>query len=176
MGRKKTSDSIEIERKFLVREADLSKAEELKLNILYSVYLDPEVLNEQVGLLTLPDSIVRASHVITSNNENKFFLTHKTGGHKLSRQERSLQITSDDYLELSTEYGVSTLTKKRFTFNYLRNIFELDIFEEDNLILLEIELSNENQLFAVPPFVDIVKEVTGVPSYYGSNIANPVTK
>jgi CYTH domain-containing protein len=41
-------------------------------------------------------------------------------------------------------------------------------------MMLEIELDKEDQLFALPPFVNIVREVTGDERYSNSNIAEPL--
>lgn len=171
--------SHEIERKFFALDADLRDID-LQLFDIESIYLD------QTKLLEVTNSLDRVLDIPNTNNleirvsrkksdyENTYWCTVKVGPKALVRAEAETQIDEYSYFDLAEKFGVSELNKKRFTFNYLRKKFELDIFADRELMLLEVELTKPKELFVLPPFVTLSKDVTGDPSYYGSTLATKI--
>ena len=173
--------TVEIERKFLVREATLRDVAGLQLIEIESIYLDIDRIvakGEDLGLLGFADQVGHKEVRIgkyESGDDVEYWMTTKIGGPGISRAESMIEIDEKEYLKLAKNLGMSILRKKRFKFDYLRNTFELDVFPDDKMMVMEIELKSENQFFALPPFVTVVREVTGEPKYYSGNIAKPAT-
>jgi len=175
----KPKSKYEIERKFLVRDADLAEVE-LKLLDIHSVYLDVEAINdldlEGVPKVAAPDLNRHESRIrhITHGDNHEYWLTSKVGERKMTREETEAKIDVDTFNKLKDKFGQAEIFKKRFEFTYLRKKFELDVFPEQRIMILEVELDSENQMFAVPPFVDIIREVTDDTDYYNFNLANKI--
>jgi len=180
----------EIERKFLVYEADLGNVPDLYLSEIYSVYVDPKdldgldgpELNNIHSFLTPNHREIRVSR-ITSPETIRFMLTVKAGGHEIRRGEAEQEISEELFYKIVKKYGKRHIEKSRFTFEYLRRIFELDVIKTPHnkggdgaTIILEVELENENQMFALPPFVLIEKEVTGNSKFYNHTLAQPLVR
>lgn len=171
---------MEIERKFLVRDATLRDVPGLQLIEIESIYLDLDKLDEAgeaLGHLGFRESLdpkeIRVSKHVTDTS-SRYWLTTKVGGASISRAESMSELDEKTYLKVVKNFGLSVVNKKRFKFDYLRKTFELDVFPDAKIMMLEIELDKEDQLFALPPFVNIVREVTGDERYYNSNIAEPL--
>ena len=172
---------FEIERKFLVRDADLAEVE-LKLYDVHQVYLDVEAINSldlpgipKVASPDLSRHEARVRHT-KHGDDHEFLLTSKVGERGIKRAETETKIDVDIFNKLKDTFGQSEVKKKRFVFTYLRKTFELDVFPDSRIMILEVELTKENQLFAVPPFVDIIREVTEDKDYYNFNLATKTIK
>lgn len=91
-------------------------------------------------------------------------------------QELERMITREEYLDLRERQDPSkhAIRKQRACFLYKNQYFELDFFEEPNkgLVLLEIELTEEQQEISLPNFIPIVREVTGEKKYGNVNLAS----
>lgn len=102
------------------------------------------------------------------------FITIKGKAIGLSRPEYEYEIPLDDAKELLDNFCVGSLTKTRYKIKYKNKLWEVDEFAGDNagLLIAEIELKSENELFDVPEWVE--KEATGETKYYNANlIMNP---
>jgi adenylate cyclase len=148
---------IEIERKFLVNgEAwkDLSTGTTYR----------------QGYLSTEKERTVRVRTI-----NDKGFLTIKGLTRGASRAEFEYDILADDANQLLDELCLKPLIeKKRYKIQHDGLIWEVDAFfgENDGLIVAEVELESEDQVFTKPEWVGA--EVTGDPRYYNANlIANP---
>jgi len=167
----------EIERKFLVSEADLTNAENVELFSIESVYLDAEKLAKVDPSLAADGDRpreIRVSKRTGTDGVTVYESISKLGGHELTREEAIVTIDEAAFNSAAAKFGKSRIEKKRFKFTYLRNVFELDVFPPSNLIILEIELKDEKQLFALPPYVEIVKDVTGESKYYNASMAEEI--
>ena len=62
------------------------------------------------------------------------------------------------------------ITKKRYKIEFKGFVWEVDEFlgENQGLIIAELELESENQVFIKPEWIG--KEVTGDPKYFNSNL------
>lgn len=173
---------LEIERKFLVRDADLTGLDDLKLTVSNVVYLDPK---ELVGLevkglpkldITDPDNTeIRVAHRVSGDTE-RFTMTTKIGGPQLSRVEAKAKIDQQAFDDIRAQFGRHEIKKKRFVFNYLRKKFELDVIPDLHVLLLEVEFDEgEPTIVALPPFVEVIREVTGDPKYYTHSMAKQLS-
>jgi len=143
----------EIERKFLV--------DPLRLPVLET----PHTI-KQGYILTVEKTTVR---IRISNNSA--FLTLKGKATGLTRSEFEYRVPVNDAEKMLQELCTSPLIeKKRYLVPYEGHTWELDIFEGDNagLIVAEIELNTENEIFKKPSWV--TKEVSFDPRYRNSSL------
>ena len=147
--------SIEIERKFLVKNLDFIKESSSKKLI------------EQGYLSKDPNRIVRVRII-----DNKGVLTFKgksfDGG--TSRVEIEKEISIKDANELMKLCIPSIIRKVRYIINKNNLIFEVDVFQEHNkgLIVAEVELDSKKEKIIKPNWLG--KEVTGKKKYYNSQL------
>lgn len=147
---------IEIERKFLVNKK------------LWKALDKPEGKHYRQGyLLNGKEQIVR---IRIAGDQG--FITIKGAGEGISRLEYEYEIPKSDAQEMLDRFKPEGTEKIRYRIpegNGL--VWEVDEFLGDNqgLIVAEIELDAEEQLFAHPDWLD--KEVTEDPRYSNSSLA-----
>ena len=144
----------EIERKFLIdhqRWANLNKPE--------------GKLFRQGYLLTDKDKTIRIRAT-----ETKGFLTIKGQTIGATRMEYEYEIPVTEATELLDNFSLSELSKIRYEIPFSGKLWEVDVFLGDNkgLIVAEIELDSEDEIFALPDWVS--REVTEEEKYYNSNL------
>lgn len=100
------------------------------------------------------------------HGDSVYFETRKrSGADPSSRFETERFITAGEY-EFGKQFkipGSRFVRKTRSCFVYEHQYFELDEFEDPELpyCLLELELASPDQPMTLPPFLNIVREVTG---------------
>lgn len=94
-------------------------------------------------------------------------------GNPLIRFEEEEIISAREYRKLIMRRrgDVPVLYKKRVCFVWEEQYFELDIFKDTNLILLEIELTQEHTVVSLPPWLPVIREVTNEKNYRNVEIA-----
>jgi adenylate cyclase len=153
--------SQEIERKFLVKDG-------------YKQYASTHTRITQGYLSSVPERIVR----VRTNGE-KGFITIKGVSNLsgMSRYEWEKEIPVQEARELLALCEPGIIDKTRYLVQVGKFTFEVDEFygENEGLIVAEIELSSEEELFDSPLWLG--KEVTGDKRYYNSKLAkNPFSK
>jgi adenylate cyclase len=107
--------------------------------------------------------------------DQRAFLTIKGANKGAIRSEFEYPIPISDAHQIIDELCQRPfIEKKRYIVNVAGNQWEIDVFEGDNrgLVMAEIELESESQQVEIPSWA--IKEVTGDPRYYNSNlIRNP---
>jgi CYTH domain-containing protein len=151
--------SLEIERKFLVKNEDFKKEFYQKTTIKQG-YLNSDK-NRTVRIRITDDAA---------------FLTIKGKSNKTgtTRFEWEKEIDKQQGEQLLLLCEPSIIDKTRFYVKNEHHIFEIDEFYGDNLglIVAEIELSSENEAFKKPSWLGL--EVTGNDKYYNSKLSkNP---
>ena len=150
----------EIERKFLVDPAQLPPLEH------------PHIIRQGY----IPTQGTATVRVRISSE--KAFLTLKGRATGISRSEFEYPIPVEDAGKMLSELCAKPLIKKRrYLIPYRGHTWELDIFEGENagLIVAEIELGNENEVFEKPRW--ITEEVSFDPRYRNANlITHPFSK
>lgn len=75
------------------------------------------------------------------------------------RTKTSTRITEKSYYQNLYQTTIAPICKQRYSFIYQNQHFRLDIFE-DGLCILEIEATLENQKIVVPPFLEVIEDVS----------------
>lgn len=152
---------IEIERKFLVRAdaiADHKTIEEVK-------YI------RQGYLVRNDKGSVRIRVVTDSFNDRQGYLMYKIKhGSDMINIDMDTNIPIDQAEELLENFCSREIRKTRYYVRYGKHIWHIDIFINPNpgLILGELELKSEDEVFETPPW--ILQEVTGDGRYYNANM------
>lgn len=150
--------AIEIERKYLV---NVKKWDALS---------KPESHHYRQGyILTDPKKTIRVR--IT---DTKSLITIKGETTGATRAEYEYEIPRDDAEELINNFCVAELEKNRYKIIYKSKMWEVDEFlgENEGLIIGEIELKEEDEIFEIPEWV--AYEVTGDERFYNANLVqNP---
>lgn len=148
--------SIEIERKFLVKNNDF-KQESYQKNKIKQGFLNSD-----------KNRVVR----IRISNEVAFITVKgKSNLSGTSRFEWEKEIDKTEAEALLLLCEPSIIEKIRYLVKSGNHIFEVDEFfgKNEGLVVAEIELSAENEDFEKPNW--LAKEVTGQVKYYNSNLS-----
>ena len=143
----------EIERKFLVKNDTFKNQSIQQLRI------------TQGYLSSVPERTVR----IRIRNSNAFITIKGIGNESgTSRFEWEKEISIDDAKQLLAICEKDIIDKTRFNIKFGGHTFEVDEFYGNNegLIIAEIELSSEDEVFEKPDWLG--KEVTGTVKYYNA--------
>lgn len=132
--------ALEIERKFLVKAFDESLATD-QIHII------------QGYIKTGFKGVVR----IRTWNE-KAYLTIKYRLNTLTREEFEYEIPYEDAVKLLENACYCTLDKTRFLYPYQNKTWEIDRFNDRDLILAEVEMKSEDEKIEIPSFIE--REVT----------------
>ena len=142
--------------------------------------IERKFLVDMTKLGVLPEGIpVKQGYVRTAGNASvrarlmgdKAFLTLKGRTVGNTRSEFEYLIPTEDAEQIIAELcNGLTVEKHRHFIEHKGHIWELDIFAGDNegLIVAEIELKSEDELFALPAWVTV--EVSGEAKYYNSSL------
>lgn len=162
---------IEIERKFLVKMVDMDvlafcRHREIEIEQFY--------LNSPLG----EELRLRKRGY---DGSFSYFLTKKMKtANPMVRLETERIISHYDFLAMSenADQSKSTIRKDRICFLYNSQYFELDFFKSPkrikNMIVLEIELTEQNDKVEIPDWIQIEKEVTGDPEYSNYKLASNI--
>jgi len=151
--------SVEIERKFLVKNDDF-KLESYSKKYLKQGYLNTD--KNRTVRIRISDKTAFITIKGKSNN----------AGTTRFEWEKEIQMQEAEALLLLCEPSI--VEKTRYLVKAEPHTFEVDVFAGDNkgLIIAEIELKNETEKFIKPDW--LANEVTGNVKYYNSNISkNP---
>ena len=146
---------VEIERKYLVKDNCQLK------NLSGTKYIQ--------GYLPSNGSVGTRIRIAGS----KGILTIKSAVKGISRAEFEYEIPLEDAkIMLHTLCFKPLISKTRYKIEHCCLIWEVDVFDGDNiwLIMAEVELKNEKQHITLPDWVG--KEVTGKMRYYNSRLTN----
>ena len=158
-------EPFEIERKYLIKYPDIKKLESLpnceKIEII------------QTYLISDNDDEVR----IRQRGKGGNYIYYKTIKKKISnikRVEIEKRLSKEEYLELlmKADPNYRQIRKTRYCLTYEKLYYEIDVFPFwDDKAIMEIELENEYEKVSLPPFIEVVKEVTDDENYKNSSIA-----
>jgi adenylate cyclase len=151
--------SLEIERKFLVKNEEFKK-EAYQKKLLKQGYLNSDKN--------------RTVRVRIADDKGFITIKGKSNSTGTTRFEWEKEIDTLEAEQLLLLCEPSIIDKTRFYVKSEHHIFEVDEFYSDNqgLIVAEIELNSENEQFKKPSWLG--KEVTGNIKYYNSSLSkNP---
>lgn len=153
---------LEIERKFLVLNDDFKNEAFQKHRII------------QKYLSSVPERSVRIRL-----KDDVGYLTIKGKGNSsgISRLEWEREIPENEANELLNICEDGAIDKYRYLIRFGKHVYEIDEYlgENEGLIIAEIELASEKELFERPAWLG--EEVTGIKKYYNSMLrTNPFSK
>lgn len=160
--------ALETERKFLVQRP-------LYISDIPCTYQRIEI--EQVYLPNQGEEIVRLRKRGQGSAVLYYETKKMTNNTPISRIETERQISKEEYYQRSEQADPKRdiIRKIRICFLYRYQYFELDVFFEperlNNLIVLEIELTEENDRVEIPDWLGKVTEVTDNPEYHNECLA-----
>lgn len=160
----------EIERKFLIKMPDLKMLSAL-----------PECRG--VGLsqtyLVLPDGTNARVRRRGEGDDCSYIKTIKKRLTDRTRIEIEQPLSAEEYADL-LRYADPirrSIEKTRYCLVWSNTYFELDVFDFwDREAFLEVELLSEEQEISLPPFLEVLREVTDDPTYSNSALALNVPK
>lgn len=166
---------LEIERKFLLSEH-------------FSIQRIP-VPYQRISIeqAYLKKEEVRSRQRIRCRGQNDayvYYLTEKTPSAESNfvQEEKEKRISSNEYYKLLEQRDPkrAIIKKERICFLWKNQYFELDLFTEPDwirgLMILEIELTEENDKIKIPEWLGRVREVTNEPNYKNSELAKQPPK
>lgn len=156
--------AFEIERKFLIRRPDTSS-------------LEGEVWEIEQTYLAAPDGETRRIRHILSGGEERFFFTEKRRISSITRIENEREIDRAEYNALMTERDTALrcIRKTRIRIPDKKHTWEIDLFPFwKDRALLEIELESEDEDFTLPPYIELIREVTDEKEYTNRAIASHI--
>ena len=147
----------EIERKFLLKR--FPKLE--KINTVYQIeqwyYSDGYRYRKQLEVPTNKLSIIR---------------TKKTNISKGVFQEEEVELSLEEFNDLDLSNSIS-VKKTRTVVKYKGFKFEIDKYENMNVVILEVELDDINEPIPFPKYLEreILYEVTGIKEFTNRKLA-----
>ena len=153
----------EIERKFLVEFPDVEKLDFKKRIGITQTYLKNGEHDSQ-----------RRVRRIDVNGNISYTYTEKIFITPVTREENEKEISSEDYERLLKEAKkeFKPVEKVRYAFDYHGQLFELDTYPlSDELAIMELELSNAEQIIDFPDNVRVIKDVSADKRYSNSALA-----
>jgi CYTH domain-containing protein len=152
-------NQIEIERKYVIKMPSISflrQEEGYTESRIVQIYLDSEK-----GI----------THRIRSRKYadfTEYTETKKTRVDSMSAVEEEREISEEEFLCLSKKIKSGTLPviKTRYTFLYKGVTVEIDVYPAwERSAILETELETRDYAAEFPPFIEIIREVTGDKRY-----------
>ncbi len=157
---------FEIERKFLVRYPNIEWLESLPNCTRVEI--------EQTYLRSKPNEETRIRRR-SSGNHSMYYYTHKriVNNRKLMRTQRRISAQEYDALLAQADPDLRQITKTRYCLTYQSQYFEIDLFPcWNDQAMVEIELADDQTPVSFPPQLEVIREVTGDPTYRNAVIAS----
>ena len=160
-----TDTPLEIERKFILKRPPKDMLYHQPINI------------EQYYLPRDEDGYTVRIRRKECNGKVTCILTKKLRVSDMTCEEIERDISFSEFRELQSR-AISEVSKTRYNYKVGNDVWEIDIFNGIKLILAEIELSDEGDVFEVSSCMDdvIIAEVTGIDGFYNENLATPTVK
>lgn len=159
---------LETERKFLIRYPDVG-------------WLSAQPGSRRAQLTqTYLCSDGRSSRRVrawTEDGRTVWYQTVKRMMTDITREEIECEISEGEYLALLREADPARypIQKMRWCLPYEGHVLEIDLYPFwEKQAVLECELASEDEVFAIPPELSVLREVTGDPRYLNSSLARAI--
>ena len=160
---------LEIERKYLIRMPDegmLRRQPDCEVWEITQTYLHDGENHEtrRVRRIETPRGI-------------KYIYTNKRHVSELTHIEKERELTRGEYDLLCRDVNpkLSPIHKRRYRIPYAGHTLEIDIYDFwKDRATLEAEMASEDEAVRLPPWLDIVREVTGESAYKNRKLAKKV--
>ncbi len=157
---------LEIERKLLIAYPDtaiLESQEGVRIFDIEQTYLynENEALTERVRLRREGERTV-------------YFHTVKRRISRLTAEERESTVSEEEYRSLlkRKDKTASPVIKRRYAIPHGKHILEIDLYPAwSRQAVLEVELSSEKEAFDLPPYITVLRDVTGIKEYKNFSLA-----
>ena len=157
---------VEIERKYVIKMPDLARL------VTEAEYTESRIV--QIYLSSEAGVTHRVRSRSFSDNVTVYTETKKTRIDGMSAHEEEKEISESEFLTLSKgiKAGTRPVIKTRYTFLLGGVTFEIDVYPDWNkTAIMETELKSREESVKMPPFIEIVREVTGDRSYSNAAMA-----
>lgn len=161
---------IEIERKYIIKKPSPEKLS------LIDGYSKSEIL--QIYLASAP-GITHRVRMRKCADKVTYTETVKRRIDRISAYEDEHEITEDRFRELEKHQrqGTRAVHKNRYTFCYHGKIFEIDEYPRwRKTCIMEVELDSREEAIDLPPYIEVIKEVTGNKSYSNASMSHTFPK
>ncbi len=161
---------IETERKLLIKMPDLDFLDKSKLCAAVEI---------SQTYIIMPDSTRARIRKRMLNGNAVYIKTVKHRVSALTRIEIETRLTEDEYNHLMQYADKSrrTIEKVRRCIIWGGKYYELDVYPFwKNQATLEIELLSEDEEFDIPPFLEVMRDVTADKAYSNSSLAKHIPK
>ena len=161
--------NIEIEKKYIIRKPKVVNMEK------EADYRAVDITQIYLSSASWVTHRIRAS---ATAGFVRYYETKKVRIDQMSSYEDEREITKEEFFALKEHImaGTREIKKVRHVFIYLGQTFEIDIYPEwQNTCIMETELKSREQAVKMPPFIEIVKDVTGMREYsnYSMSLSFP---
>jgi CYTH domain-containing protein len=156
---------IEIERKYIIKKPCHEKLSALE------GYSKSEIL--QIYLASAP-GITHRIRMRRCDESVTYTETVKRRIDRISAYEDEHEISEGRFHELEKlqRQGTRAVHKNRYTFCYSGKTFEIDEYPRwRKTCLMEIELDSRDEEIHLPPYIEVIKEVTGNKSYSNASMS-----
>lgn len=157
--------NIEIERKFIIAIPDLS------LMTGMDGYRADEIVQTY---LSSPRGITHRVRKRITNGIARYTETKKVRISGMSAYEDEREISDEEYLALLCQRDpmCADIIKTRHVFSYGGSTVEIDVYPAwVSSCIMEIELDSEHEEISLPPFIRVIREVTGDSAYSNASMA-----
>lgn len=161
---------VEIERKYIIEMPDMARLREI------SGYEVTEIV--QTYLLS-EEGVTRRVRKRSYPERTEYTETVKIRIDKMSAEEREREISKEEYSELLKEMkpGTRPIKKHRHSFPFGDITVEIDVYPEwERSCIMETELVSCVDAPPLPPFIRIIREVTGERGYSNADMAHAFPK
>ena len=164
-----TGIPVEIERKYLIGMPDLSALSRLSgcvVSKIEQTYLpDPAPgVTERIRLRRFPDRV-------------EYTHTVKIRLSEVEAREEEETVDETVYRDLYSrrDPALQTVKKTRYAFPVGKQIYEVDVYPFwERTAILETELADPSLHAEIPPFLTVIREVTGERAYANRNLARRI--
>lgn len=161
--------AMEIERKYLIRMPDEAALAAMPGCEKWEIV--------QTYLRDCGNGFTNRVRRVRTNGAEKYIHTQKRRVNALSCHESEGEVSRSEYDRLMQEAdpALRSIDKKRYRVPYAGQLLEIDIYSFwTDRATLEIELESEAQQPVLPPWLELVREVTGEPAYKNLYLAREV--
>ncbi len=159
---------IECERKFLIRYPDLT-----------ALKAHPDVRISEITqtYLISPPSVTDRVRARSTDGKTIYTRTQKVRISALSAEEYELEISKKEYDTLLKKADTNRIPilKTRYVLPAGKHFAEIDIYPFwKKQAVLEVELEAEDEVFSIPPFIKIIREVSDDKRYKNAFLAREI--
>ena len=160
-----TDAHYEIERKFLIDYPDTAALAALE---------GCRVKRVEQTYLTAPEGETRRVRKVREGERVRYVFTLKKRISMIRAIEEERELTADEYAALLTEAdpALRPIHKTRYAIPHGGKVAEIDVYDFwQDRATLEVELESESEVWQLPPYVRVLREVTEDARYKNVNLA-----